>query len=64
MGLKKPNKSGNKLSEEEAERLLNETESPNQREEGFDIDETTKRLPVNNKNQASPWDAFKKRWVK
>jgi len=63
MGLKKQNKSGSKLTEEEAFRLLNETESPNQREEGFDIDEVTKRLPVNN-NQTSPWDAFKKRWVK
>jgi len=63
MGLKKPNKNESKITEEESERLLNETESPNQREEGFDIDETTKRLPTSD-NQTSPWDAFKKRWVK
>lgn len=47
----------------DADRLLNESESPNQREDGFNIDEVTKQLPSND-SRTSPWDASKKRWVK
>lgn len=63
MGLKKPKNNESKLTEEESERLLNESESPNQREDGFNIDEVTKQLPSND-SRTSPWDASKKRWVK